>query len=92
LLLTTAFFLSSLSHRNFKRLTRWSSRPGDLRPLHHYLGLNFMPLARGRWIDGGKSTGGPPWPPLRSTAHQAEPADATPPSGTVSVFGTSAEG
>jgi hypothetical protein len=28
--------------RNFKRLTRWSSRPGDLRPLHHYLGLNFL--------------------------------------------------
>lgn len=28
--------------RNFKRLTRWSSRPGDLLPLHHYLGLNCV--------------------------------------------------
>jgi len=41
LLSTTVFFLSSLFRRNFKRLTRWSSRLGDLRPLHHYLGLNF---------------------------------------------------
>jgi hypothetical protein len=29
-----------VSPRTSKRLTRWSSRPGDLRPLHHYLGLN----------------------------------------------------
>jgi len=40
LLSTTVFFLSSLFRRNFKRLTRWSSRQGDLRPLHHHLGLN----------------------------------------------------
>src|SRR5690606_7255683 len=40
LLSTTVIFLSSLFRRNFKRLTRWSSRQGDLRPLHHHLGLN----------------------------------------------------
>ena len=28
--------------KDCKRLTRWSSRPRDLRPLHHYLGLNCV--------------------------------------------------
>jgi hypothetical protein len=43
LLSTSVLFLSSLFRKDFKRLTRWSSRLGDLRPLHHYLGLNSAP-------------------------------------------------
>lgn len=58
LLLNTASLLSALFRTNFERLPRASSRPADVRPLHHYLGLS--------WASTRGHPGAPPATPAAS--------------------------